>query len=28
MALRCGQLRAETLLRQRLELEHSARNAT
>ncbi len=28
MALRCGQLRAETLLRRRLELEHSARTAT
>lgn len=28
MALRCGQLRAETLTRQRLELEHSARSAT
>jgi len=28
MALRCGQLRAETLLRQRLELEHSAKSVT
>lgn len=28
MALRCGQLRAETLLRQRLELKQGARRAS